>query len=249
MNDVIEFDKQGFVPGRKVRTIDEYLRECEEKRQFLEATFSTTSELVGEYGQVVSLGEQRRQLFFQRYDTYPQQAIAMEREVFKRIVLCLYPNKNVAGTLGIAHRTRENNMPLSLLVKMRHMREHLAHESIHVIRLQWKTDDLDHDVEEIMAYNVFTPKKEYHRRIRKPYVAFMKEFVKLYHRELDTAPLRYAVQLLQKGEAEGINMNYIFLRACFREFNLSEPLEEQIAGKEGVKWDVIRQRLDITKAS
>ena len=54
-------------------------------------------------------------------------------------------------------------------------------------------------------------------------------------------------KLLQKGEEEGINMHYLYLRSDFREYSLRKPLEKQIAKKEGIKWDVIRTRLGIDK--
>ncbi|GEM_PF-4970702 len=60
--------------------------------------------------------------------------------------------------------------------------------------------------------------------------------------------LRKAKKLMLKGFEEGVNLNYLFLRADVSEFNLKQRFEEQIARKQGVKWEVIRTRLGISKS-
>jgi hypothetical protein len=55
-------------------------------------------------------------------------------------------------------------------------------------------------------------------------------------------------KLINAGGQEGLNMNYMILRTNPDEFNLKQPLIEQIAEKEGVRWDIIRNRYDIPKS-
>ena len=55
-------------------------------------------------------------------------------------------------------------------------------------------------------------------------------------------------KLIQKGLDEKVSMSYLFLRSNFHEFNLEQSLEEQIARKKGVRWDVMRIRCGIDKA-
>jgi hypothetical protein len=55
-------------------------------------------------------------------------------------------------------------------------------------------------------------------------------------------------RVYDQGKGEGLNMDYMILRTNSTEFSLSKPLEEQIAYKEGIRWDVIRGKCGIAKA-
>lgn len=65
------------------------------------------------------------------------------------------------------------------------------------------------------SYTILSPDKQVHKKIRR---------------------------LVEKGESENINMNYVLLRSNPSEFNLKEPLKKQIESKEGIRWRVIKEK-------
>lgn len=54
--------------------------------------------------------------------------------------------------------------------------------------------------------------------------------------------------LARKAKEEGFNIDYLALRTNPSEFSLNKTLEEQLASKQGVRWDILRDKYGIAKA-
>lgn len=92
----------------------------------------------------------------------------------------------------------------------------------------------------ILGYTLFGPKGIL-------YGATFEIFTSLLASGTLSLPILKTKNLMEKCQDEKINPHYLLLRSNPFEFTLRKPIEEQIAQKEGVKWDIIRTRLNIPK--
>jgi hypothetical protein len=315
-NEIVQYDKQGFIPSRDVKDIAGYLRESERKDNLLRSLKDNSqSVLMGNY-RVAVLTSENLDAFIRKFDTQPFPVIVAEKKDFKEIYCADSPRSEFSyyGTLGsTAGSTIRPDKSLNLVIPIisTSISEHeqvMAHENVHALREQWGSSDAGivaimrsrlEDVvqgvvqnmvlEEAMAYVAHQPAdttaKDFVRTcavyttiyplffapllapVLYPFYMVSKDnhflgehtamklvFLApvLADAALNLAVLPSAIKakkLMEKGKTENINPHYLFLRTNPNEFILKKPLEEQIAGKKGVRWDVIRARLGISKSN
>src|SRR3989338_2569734 len=174
-SDVRHFDKKGFVPSRKVATIDDYLREAEAKSALLGAFLAAPQRVVADRlgvnadFEVAIASAATRKRFFEAFDTEAYPAILATPPAYRRLF-----NKagdmrwNRFNPLAILNRIGQRvtilklengliNIPI--LKKQKNQRDStlqylIRHETVHAIRAQhespWERVRY-HSVEEIVA--------------------------------------------------------------------------------------------------
>ncbi len=291
-HELSQYDRQGLIPSRGVKTVDEYLREAEQKRGLLEKLQERPHELIEGKFQIETLTGKSLDQFVRKFDTVPLPAIVAGKADFKRI----YTAESLRHKLtyyvtfgaidgGFLQPDKKIKLFVPIIVDSQAKEKKeafIAHEAVHSLRNQWQTffsDAKTRSLEETMAYLSDKSATETAYMTLQGGVAYsiLNSFMLrlpltigaavmgyashgwaggavglLYLPALDlinTVPqLLNAERIMKKGFKEGINPNYLFLRANLNEFNLRQSLEEQIAKKQGVKWDVMRATLDIQKA-
>ncbi len=293
-NEIIQYDRMGFVPSRSVKCIDDYLREAEKKQRILDdfQTGRVIYPFASDY-EVRSLHVNSQEYFEEKFNTLPLPALLFEEGTMRRALksrsikdALTYSDSKEGGTVCI---DKETGFRLPVIEKERTSSLHgsIEHETIHAIRCQWYSNPLlRHSQclsEEVMAYNALSRTADMMdrslwfdhmlwaysnfcnlKRLLPPLVgagtavaygsgwiggAAVFLFIPISEAIAMNLQVNRGIKLMEKSQDEGLNFHYLYLRSGLYELGLSSPLEEQIAKKEGTKWDVIRTRLGISESN
>lgn len=157
--DLVLYDRKGFVPSRDVRTVDEYLRESERKLRKLRDFEEDPHGFVAQNGcieddfQIVRPSDDYERRFYERFQTDPLPGIYANPDVYKRIVLSQHPIGKIlgylAGRMGGGTILRFGNQPnlyIPIVCKDKsidnegEVSKFLCHETVHCIRQQRRGD-------------------------------------------------------------------------------------------------------------
>ncbi|MFH1589732.1 MAG: hypothetical protein ABIB43_04160 [archaeon] len=165
--DIIDYDHFGFVPSRKIKSIDKYLRESEKKIVMLDKINNNSQELIKGNYQIEMMSDEAIAKFAHKFDTLPLPAIVAEKKNFKKIyknssLKARYTSFIIPGGIGGSHIYPDKKVNLSVPIIVNPPTQekkdiYIAHENIHAFSRQWKSffvDATSKSLEESMAYLV-----------------------------------------------------------------------------------------------
>lgn len=166
-NDIIRFDEVGLIPTKRVKTLDEHLRQAERDLETLQTLQTNPESYIPKIGnfKLVYCSKEIQEEFYKRFLTKIRPGISADRDFTKiresqMTPISKWVNKTtqfgkVDGTIYNLG-TKENPIQVSLISESEKSSRNndtlLAHEMVHCIRNSWNTSPKSHFAEETLAY-------------------------------------------------------------------------------------------------